>query len=397
MTANSNARTLLLGGVFLVALSILGYYTLFLTDINWFKKTYELQVHFANLNGLREGDAVHVAGMRWGRIKSMEFDPDAPVDKRITVIAVLEKPLQLREGALIQIEDATLLGGRNLSIDPGPAAGQPLPKDQALFGKVAPNPLDALGALVTESQKGVSTIIENMAAVAEGLRGGKGTLGRLLNDEQMANDLAETFAGTAKSLAHIERISKDLAEGRGTAGMLLTNTEVYDNLASSTRKMDELLTNAIGITGDLRAGKGVLGTLLEDQALAQALVDSVLALRSMVQRIERGEGSLGLFLNDETLAQNLKTISQRLVDGEGSAGKFLTRDEVYDNLRETSENMAVVTGAIRSGEGSIGRLVMDDELYQQIKSTLSIVQRALEEYREAAPITTFTSVFFGVF
>jgi hypothetical protein len=26
-----------------------------------------------------------------------------------------------------------------------------------------------------------------------------------------------------------------------------------------------------------------------------------------------------------------------------------------------------------------------------------IVQRALEEFREAAPITTFTSVFFGAF
>src|SRR5262245_65871366 len=105
MTAQSNVRTLLLGGVFLVALATLGYYTLFLTDINWFKKTYELQVHFKDLNGLSEGDAVQVAGMRWGRIKSLEFDQDAVLaEQRITVIAVLEKPLTLREGAVIQIE-----------------------------------------------------------------------------------------------------------------------------------------------------------------------------------------------------------------------------------------------------------------------------------------------------
>jgi hypothetical protein len=40
---------------------------------------------------------------------------------------------------------------------------------------------------------------------------------------------------------------------------------------------------------------------------------------------------------------------------------------------------------------------MSDDIYQQIKAALLIVQRALEEYREAAPVTTFTSVFFGAF
>ena len=94
---STGSRTLALGALFLVALCVLGYYTLFLTNISWFKPTYDLQIHFQDLNGLREGDSVLVAGMRWGRIKSMEFDPEAPVDKRITVIATLEKPLPLRD------------------------------------------------------------------------------------------------------------------------------------------------------------------------------------------------------------------------------------------------------------------------------------------------------------
>jgi hypothetical protein len=66
-------------------------------------------------------------------------------------------------------------------------------------------------------------------------------------------------------------------------------------------------------------------------------------------------------------------------------------------VREITENAAVITGTMRSGQGSLGRLIMDDEIYQQVKSALLIIQRALEEYREAAPVTTFTSVFFGAF
>ena len=49
---STGSRTLALGALFLVALCVLGYYTLFLTNISWFKKTYDLQVHFEDLNGL---------------------------------------------------------------------------------------------------------------------------------------------------------------------------------------------------------------------------------------------------------------------------------------------------------------------------------------------------------
>jgi hypothetical protein len=41
--------------------------------------------------------------------------------------------------------------------------------------------------------------------------------------------------------------------------------------------------------------------------------------------------------------------------------------------------------------------VFSSDLYDQVARALDIVTRALEEYRESAPITTFTSVLFGAF
>lgn len=394
---NTGSRTFALGALFLAALCVLGYYTLFLTDISWFKKTYDLQIHFQNLKGLREGDAVLVAGMRWGRIKSMEFDPEQPIDKRITVIATLEKPLQLREGAKIQIEDATLLGGRNLSIDPGPATGKVLPKDMALFGELAPNPLDALGKLVSESQKGVTDIVSNLAEVTNRAKDGRGTVARLINDEKLADDLAEAMSRATKTLGSLERITQDLANGKGTAGQLLTNTEVYDNLTNATRHIDEAVSRLSSVLGDVQSGKGTLGRLIEDEETANQFVSTIRDLREIVDRIQRGEGTLGVLVNDPTLANNLTELSTRLKNGEGTLGKLLTKSTVYDNIEAATDDARVVMGAVRNGQGTFGRLFMDDELYQQVKTALSIVQRALEEYREAAPITTFTSVFFGAF
>ena len=40
---------------------------------------------------------------------------------------------------------------------------------------------------------------------------------------------------------------------------------------------------------------------------------------------------------------------------------------------------------------------MDDELYQELRRAMGTVTRTLEEFREAAPVTTFTNVLFGAF
>ena len=40
---------------------------------------------------------------------------------------------------------------------------------------------------------------------------------------------------------------------------------------------------------------------------------------------------------------------------------------------------------------------MDKGLYEEVQRALAILTRTLEEYREAAPITTFTSVLFSGF
>lgn len=393
----STSRHFLVGLFFLVALCVLGYYTLFLTNVSWFKERYQIQVHFKELNGLKEGDAVQVAGMRWGRIKTTEFDQTQPVEKRIMVIVELEKPLELRDGFVIQIEDATLLGGRLLTIDPGPPDGAVVPSGRALQGRVAPNPLDALGELVSESQRGVKEIVENLAEVARRAREGKGTFSRLLNDEKVADDLAATLESAAKSLASLEKVTQDLASGKGSAGLLLTDTTAYDSLVRASNKLNELFDKALSLADGVQKGQGTLGVLLKDEELAANIRTTVGDIGAITAGLREGRGSIGKLLTDDTLVVEATSIVKKINEGSGTIGLLLNRSEVYDDIRETTANLAETTAAIREGRGSIGRLINDDELYQQIRAALAVVQRTLEEYREAAPITTFTSVFFSAF
>lgn len=393
----NTSRSFLLGLFFLGALGVLGYYTLFLTNFTLFKAQPEVVVHFARTNGLREGDAVLVAGMRWGRVKSLSYDPAAPEERRVTVVASLNEPLELRVGAKLAIEDATLLGGRNLTIDPGPAGAALIPAGERLMGMVVANPLNSLGELVKESRADVEQIVDDLAFLSRQAREGKGPVGRLLSDHQMAEDIASSAQRAAATLANLEKISGDLVAGRGTVGKLLSEDDLYENLRQGASKLNRLLDDATSISGSLAKGEGLAGRLAKDEEWAREFDSGLRSIASVLKRLDRGEGTLGRLMQDDALLRDLERIVARVENGEGSLGKLLTRDDIYESIRETSENLAVITAQVRSGRGSLGRLLMDDEVYLQVKQALNIVQRALEEYREAAPITTFTSIFFQTF
>src|SRR5262245_21298056 len=130
-------RQLLLGIFFIVALSILAFYTLFLTDINLFKEPVLMRVYFPEANNLREGDQVQLLGARIGRVK--EITPNVTASdpkKRILVTLNLDREVELLEDAQIYIRETSLLGGRHVFIDPGTFGAPPLKPlhDGAYFG-----------------------------------------------------------------------------------------------------------------------------------------------------------------------------------------------------------------------------------------------------------------------
>lgn len=390
-------RSILIGLFFLFTLCVLGYYTLFLTNFTLFRKQPEIVIQFQEANGLREGDPILVAGVRWGRVKSLTFDPRAPLDRRITVTAILDNALILREGFAITIRDSTILGGKSLSIDPGPPEAVGVPTDRALFGSVASNPLNALGDLVAENRAMVSEIIENVTVATRSLKEGSGTAGMLLNDKKVADSLAAAVDSASKVLVNLEKLSNDVVQGRGTAGKLFSDQELYDEWTAVARRVNSLVGELSEIVGNANRGDGLLHTLLDDPKVAKDVAETVSSLRTIVTGAQRGEGTIGRLLVDDAIATSFANIMRRIENGEGTIGALLTKDQLYQNLLQISEDFTAITTTMREGHGTIGQLVMNEDLYRQLETAMRIVQRSLEEFREAAPVTTFTSVFFGAF
>lgn len=166
------------------------------------------------------------------------------------------------------------------------------------------------------------------------------------------------------------------------------------------------LADLSNITAKLDRGDGSLALLLNDKSLYNNVTALTGSLKVVSARLEQGEGTIGKLLTEEELfndaisavkgmndsMKNFTEIAQRINRGEGTAGKFVNDPALYNELRETVANLKEITRKINSGEGTAAKLVNDDKLYRDAISTLKKTEKAMEGLQDTGPISVIGSV-----
>ena len=180
-------------------------------------------------------------------------------------------------------------------------------------------------------------------------------------------------------------------------------------LGSQPVDMIQELSKAVqglqGMINSVEQGEGTLGKLLGNDEIYNNLVAVSEDIRTIVSGIRGGEGTVGKLLNDDTVYEDaaammasLRRVSEGLENGEGTLGRLMSEDEgLYDNLNATMASMRQISERINSGEGTLGKLVADSKLYDEATLLVEDVRAAVDDLREASPITSFGSVLFGAF
>jgi len=370
-------RQLLLGVFFIAALSILAYYTLFLTDSHLFSEPILMTVYFEEANNLREGDQVQLLGAKIGRVKEVAPNITAEKARRIRTVLSLQREVELLDDSVISIQETSLLGGRNVMIDPGTFGGPrrtPL-EDGGYLGIVQKNPIAAFGdfgaelsKLVAENRESIKGALANLTVITDDLRNGRGLLGKLVHDEQFVADARAVLADARAFMANASEASAQLKSGQGLVGSLL-----YD--ADAKQKFTDTLDNLRKLSADLNGQDGVLGALIHDQALKERLTHGIDSYVAFGDKLNEGEGTLPMLLSDKQTKEQV----QALIADFGS----------------TMADAKSIVADVKGGKGTLGKLLTDDTLHDQLAKALNVLGRSLEDYREAAPITAFTSVLFA--
>ena len=115
----------------------------------------------------------------------------------------------------------------------------------------------------------------------------------------------------------------------------------------------------------------------------------------IMEKVDKGEGSLGKLMTDKKLYDNLADLSQELKiladtvnRGEGSLGKLMRSDEPYRKLIDILKRADATLTDIQSADGTLGKLVHDRELYDKMVKLADKSALAADDMRELKKILT---------
>ena len=282
------AMEVTVGTFILMMLVVLGFYTIILSRENIFTKSYYLTVVFDSVTGLIQGDKVYVQGVDVGRVKELEISEEGVH----TVLALQYNP-KLHEDYRISVEPSSILGGKFVAISEGSDDKPLLKSGAALKGRA---PTDFIGE-TTETIKSIRSALEggvldnfkatmtNVALITEKINKGQGTIGKLINEPDVYNDLKDVAA-------NLKDLTAKLEKGEGTLGKLMSSDEVYTNVVAIT-------ANLKSISDRLENGEGTLGKLMsKDDQLYKDLSDAAASIKDISGTISRGEGTIGKLTKD---------------------------------------------------------------------------------------------------
>lgn len=383
-------RDTLLGLVFFGTMAFLLWATVNLTDIS-FGETQSMRVFFEQLGGIKEGDATLLRGMRVGKVDEFAYVPERP-DHTMRVTLRLNQPVRLTTEYRIVIEPSSVLGGKQVAIDPG--NGAPLPPDTELIGILEPDALASAGRFFEGSgpagQELRGLLVEARRFMAQ-LNEAETTIGALTQRRELYDELLESVQSVRRLLSSVE-------DGEGLLGRLFKDRTLGDDAM-------RLMANLAELSERLKGTDGLVPRLINDREMADGVSQIVRNVDAMVADLREGRGALGRILRDEGLAQqlddalsSLASVLRKADDPEaGVLGALLASREMRDDLAATVAGLRSVVAKIDTGKGVLGVLINDEDMGIRLRRIFTQVSRALEDAREAAPIGSFVQVLFGVF
>ncbi len=212
-------------GIFvLIALIILTGFVFLISDVSFFKPGMNLKVDFGFANGLKKAAPVRLAGMDAGKVQDMRIFYDSQSQQtRVEVLVWVNSDAKIPVDSQVWINQLGLLGEKYVEIIPGKNYTSFLKNNDQLVGQdpIAMEELAEMGKKIAikiersidglnevantpEGQKSLKEIVENLRQISGSLntvflriKEGQGTVGKLLYDEKIYNDL-EGFAEDIK-------------------------------------------------------------------------------------------------------------------------------------------------------------------------------------------------------
>ena len=276
---------------------------------DFFKQGYIIHAGFKNVQELKKGDPVKMAGVEIGRVESIRL-----VDTQARVSMKIEGKHQIKTDSKATIKFAGLMGQNFVSIEGGTPTAP----------RIEPG-----GFIEAGSQPDLSELMAKLQNVASGVEG----LTKSFSAENLStligpmNDfLRQNSTNLTAILSNTANVSFQISQGRGSVGRLIYDDTFYNttmatvsSLQAAGSQAQSFLTEARGMLGkagglldEVSTGQGTIGRLIKEDKLYVQTAEAMDNLNQILQKMNRGEGTVGKLINDETFLKNARMTLQKV-------------------------------------------------------------------------------------
>lgn len=234
-------------GMFLAAALAITLVSIFLLGgDSVFKKFIRIHSHFDQVQGLGPGSMVTLSGIRIGNVKAINFIPN---ENKLDVVMEIDEIFaeRISEDSIVEVKTQGALGDKYVYIIPGSPTGNKVKEGSVLPVAASSDIMSVLGSRGSEAEK-IFDIISELHKTA-----------KAINQD-----------------GRVERIMMDLSSA--TASLKITADEARQ------------------LMGELRG---------ENPA---SVAKAVTKLNSILEKVDKGQGSLGALINDPSLHSQLKSM-----------------------------------------------------------------------------------------
>lgn len=265
-----------------VAIFVLYFGLNFLKGIDIFDKVSYYYATYENIDGLVPSSPVMVKGYKVGQVEEVKYDftKEVPFVVKISV----SDDIQLPKGTKIELFDNGLMGGKAIQL-----VFAPVNSSQSMYANGDTVPSSVSGGLMAQVSGELMPKIDNIATEADSLLK---SVRQLVESQQLNN-----------SLNSIERTTSDLAATSAQLKKLMNN-----DVPRIVSDVNVMTTDFKQVSGNLKK--------IDFAGTVASINHTIENLNLISDKINKGEGSIGLLINDKTLYNNLSNTA-------GSADKLL--------------------------------------------------------------------------
>lgn len=263
----------------------IGFY--FLKGVNVFSGENDYYVLYEDVQGLQTSSPVQIKGMSIGRVSEIILTEAGLVKVTLSI----KNDMEIPAGSVARLISTDLLGTKAVTLEFGPGPDI-LPHQSELPGMIEGGVLDAVSIEISPLLKDIRHAIGTLDTLLLGISG--------VLDTEAQNNLRRSIANLDATMHNFSGLSEKLhGESHRISSVIRNTDEITANLANNNERITNILKN-------LELTSGELASAPVEQTLRN-LDGTIFQLRTLVEKINNNEGSLGMLVHDKALYNNLNT------------------------------------------------------------------------------------------